>query len=155
LTCCSKKGWADEKSSKQSVIKWAAANRRPKNKDDWHLGSLHNSLTRLDNFILCWGTNRCTMFLAAAAILTFVVSLDPANAAGGSRAILQATEEVLVNSSNNVSRPIVGCDASCDLVSWFFSWGCFAWSRAISWRSQFAMLLVQCYWPKRCTVYWK
>jgi len=38
---------------------------------------------------------------------------------------------------STLSRPIVGCDDSCDLVSWFFSWGCFALSRAISWRSQF------------------
>jgi hypothetical protein len=36
-----------------------------------------------------------------------------------------------------LSRPIVDCDESCDLVSGFFSWGCFALSRAISWRSRF------------------
>jgi hypothetical protein len=37
----------------------------------------------------------------------------------------------------SVSRPIVGSDDSCDLVSWFSSSGCFALSRAISWRSRF------------------
>ena len=39
--------------------------------------------------------------------------------------------------TTSLSRPIVGSDDSCDLVSWFFSWGYFALSRAISWRSQF------------------
>ena len=39
--------------------------------------------------------------------------------------------------TNDMSRPIVGCDDSCYLISWFISWGCFALSRAISWRGQF------------------
>jgi len=32
----------------------------------------------------------------------------------------------------SLSRPIVGSDNSCDLVSCFFSWGCFALSRPIT-----------------------
>ena len=50
-----------------------------------------------------------------------------------------------IYAETRVSRPIVGCDDSCDLVSWFFSWGCFAWSRAISWGSQFINCCAETY----------
>ena len=50
---------------------------------------------------------------------------------------LKPTVSTALQPRPEMSEAIVGCDDSCDLVSWFFSWGCFALSRAISWRSQF------------------